>query len=67
MTGPDKFHEFDRLCREVHSLRVDTVLVSDPTVLGDTYAELVANLRKLAAARLALLISPPATTPPPAN
>jgi hypothetical protein len=54
----NKFVEFDRLVRERWKYQADGVLVSSPQVLGDTYEELTANLEKLAAADLALLIVP---------
>jgi hypothetical protein len=54
----NKFAEFDRLVRERWKYPADGVLVSSPQVLGDTYEELTANLEKLAAADLALLIVP---------
>jgi anaerobic glycerol-3-phosphate dehydrogenase len=54
----DKFAAFDRLCREARPSGAEAVLVTGPEVLGDDYAELVANLNKLADADLPLVIVP---------
>lgn len=58
LSGPDKFREFDRLCREAPAMGIGTVLVAVPEALGDTYAEVMANLHKLREAELVLAIVP---------
>jgi hypothetical protein len=55
----DKFVELDNLIRNAWKDRADAVAVMSPEILGDTYEELTANLKKLADARLLLAIIPP--------
>ncbi len=55
----DKFKEFIRLCAEAKAQGVEVVVIHHPEVLGDTYAEMVESLNRLAGAGLALRILPP--------
>jgi Mrp family chromosome partitioning ATPase len=57
--GAQKFANFDRLLAKSRGEEIDCMIVNSPHVLGDTYAELVTNLNKIAAAGLALRIVPP--------
>ena len=54
----DKFRQLDALIRNAWKDRADAVAVAAPEVLGDTYDELVGNLRKLADANLLLAVVP---------
>lgn len=52
----EKFASFIQMCAEAKNQGVDAVVVSHPSVLGDTYAELIESLSRLAEAGLALSI-----------
>ena len=54
-----KFADFIRLCRESKENNMQTVVVHDPEVLGDTYEEIVESLNRLSEAELSLSIVPP--------
>ncbi|MCY2952931.1 MAG: hypothetical protein NTU53_13290 [Planctomycetota bacterium] len=56
-SNPGKFDDFDRMCREAKGNGIARVIVANPQVLGDNYAELVSNLNKLAQANLMLSIA----------
>lgn len=63
----EKFAGFIALCAEAQRQKLDAVIVSHPSVLGDTYAELIESLSRLADAGLALQIAgrgPAATVTP---
>lgn len=63
----EKFASFIEMCAEAKRQQVDAVVVSHPAVLGDTYAELIESLSRLAEAGLALSIvsrGPSATVTP---
>ncbi len=55
----DKFKEFIQLCTDAKAQGAEVVVIHHPEVLGDTYAEIVESLNRLAAAGLALRILPP--------
>ena len=59
-TPPDyekKFSDFIRLCRDSQQSGVKEIIVTNPSVLGDTHDELVESLSRLAKARLSLHIT----------
>lgn len=63
----EKFAGFIQLCADASSQQVDAIVISHPSVLGDTYAELIESLSLLADAGLALRIAgrgPSATVTP---
>jgi len=53
-----KFKAFIEMCQEAKQTGVNHVIVHHPEVLGDTYAELVESLNRLADAGLMLMILP---------
>ena len=53
----EKFSEFIQTCAEAKGKGADHVIVPNPQVLGDTYAELVESLNRLADAGLLLNIA----------
>lgn len=53
----EKFANFIWMCTEAKRQQVEMVVVSHPSVLGDTYAELIESLSRLADAGLALSIA----------
>ncbi len=53
-----KFAEFLRMCEEARNGNLDAVVIDHPEVLGDTYAEIVESLNRLADASLSLSIVP---------
>ncbi len=55
----DKFKEFIRLCAEAQAQGIEVVVIHHPEVLGDTSAEIVESLNRLAGVGLALRILPP--------
>ncbi|PZP64195.1 MAG: hypothetical protein DI597_00850 [Pseudoxanthomonas spadix] len=62
-----KFAGFLDLCVEAKRQGIEAVVVSHPSVLGDTYAELIESLSRLADAGLSLHIAgrgPSATVTP---
>lgn len=58
-----KFADFIRMCTELKSQSVQTVLVQHPQILGDNYDELIESLSQLADAGLALQITSRAPSP----
>lgn len=52
----DKFERLIRICDKARESRVDTILVATPAVLGDTYAEILESLHRIAKAGLVLSI-----------
>lgn len=52
-----KFADFIRLCRDSQKSGVKQVIVSNPSVLGDTHDEVVESLSRLAEAGLSLHIT----------
>ena len=52
-----KFKEFDRMCAELQQANVDVVIIAFPSVIGDTYKEIIENLSKLADANLQLAVA----------
>jgi hypothetical protein len=54
-----KFTNFLRLVTEAKASGAEVVLIHHPSVLGDSYAELIMSLDRLAQAELALRILPP--------
>lgn len=54
-----KFINFLRLVAEAKAKGAEVVLVHSPSALGDSYAELIMSLDRLAQADLALRILPP--------
>lgn len=53
-----KFKEFIRMCAEAKASGVSHVVIHEPSVLGDTYNELVESLNRLSDEGLYLLIAP---------
>lgn len=63
----EKFASFIRMCAEAKRQQIERVVVSHPSVLGDTYTELIESLSRLADVGLALSIAsrgPSATVTP---
>lgn len=58
----EKWHTLDTLLTAVKKDEVTTIFVPFPETLGDTYAELLVNLSKVAQAGLYLRIAEPAHT-----
>lgn len=56
----EKYASLYDLVEKAREKKIDTVVIHHPGVLGDNYAELVANLDMLAEAKLAITIVPPA-------
>lgn len=56
MSYEEKFSGFIEMCAHAKAQNVDAVVVSHPSVLGDTYEELIESLARLADAGLALHI-----------
>lgn len=54
-----KFAGFIRMCKEAQASGAEVVVVANPSVLGDNYAELTESLSRLARARLRLEIVAP--------
>lgn len=52
-----KFKTFIKMCAEAKSQNLDLVVVSHPSVLGDTYEELIESLSRLADVGLGLQIA----------
>lgn len=61
MAYSDKFSDFIRMCKEAKEKNVDVVVVAEPIVLGDTHAELIESLSRLAESGLHLAVASPAT------
>jgi hypothetical protein len=55
----EKFAQFFEMVAEADEKNFDRVIVHNPEVLGDNYAEVIANLDVLATANLELAIVPP--------
>jgi len=53
-----KFAGFLRMCEEAKEGKLDVVVIHHPETLGDTYAEIVESLNRLADAKLQLAIVP---------
>lgn len=51
-----KFSEFIDLCQQIVKLGGDHVAIANPSVLGDTYEEVIESLSRLADANLDLRI-----------
>ncbi len=61
-TPPDyetKFADFIRLCAESQKSGVKQLVVATPSVIGDSYAEVIESLSRLAESGLALSIAEP--------
>lgn len=56
---PAKFAEFIRLCRKSQLDGTKRVIISPPSVNGDTYEEIIESLSRLAEAGLGLEIAKP--------
>lgn len=54
-----KFSSFIRMCKEAQASGAEVVVVANPSVLGDNYAELIESFSRLARARLRLEIAAP--------
>lgn len=54
-----KFAGFIRLCQDSSKKGISQVMIEKPSVLGDTYEEVVESLSRLARADLALHIDHP--------
>lgn len=52
-----KFADFIEMCATAKRQNIDTVVVSHPSVLGDTYEELIESLSRLAEVGLGLKIA----------
>lgn len=55
----DKFAKFIDACREAKKQEANYVLIAQPWVIGDTYAEVMESLSRLAESKLALHIAEP--------
>ncbi len=51
-----KFTSFIQLCEEAKAKKVEQVIIAEPSVIGDTYDEVMESLSRLADAGLALHI-----------
>ena len=60
MAYAEKFADFIRMCAEAREKKIDMVVVADPIVLGETHAEIVESLSRLAEAGLQLAVASPA-------
>jgi Mrp family chromosome partitioning ATPase len=60
-----KFANFIEMIAQTKLSGVDFVLIHSPEALGDTYAEMVESLNRLATAELALRILPPSARAKP--
>jgi hypothetical protein len=58
MTYEEKFQTFIRMCSDTKEQGAGAVLISQPEILGDTYAEMVESLHRLSEADLMLRIVP---------
>ncbi len=54
-----KFARLLRMVAEAKTQGADTIMIQRPEVLGDTYAELIESLNRIAVAKLRLMILPP--------
>jgi hypothetical protein len=52
-----KFAGFICACEKAQAEKAPNIIIAQPQVLGDTYDEVMESLRRLADARLALLIA----------
>jgi hypothetical protein len=52
-----KFADFIRMCSELKAKGVPQIVVASPTALGDTYAEMIESLSRIADAGLTLHIA----------
>lgn len=52
----EKFQQFDQMCEDAKTKGIDEVWVASPHSLGDTYDELIDNLKRLGKANLALRV-----------
>ncbi len=55
-----KFKNYIKMLTEAKESGIQVIVIHHPQVLGDTYAELIESLNRLAAAELFLSIVPPA-------
>jgi len=58
MIEKNKFEAFNKICREAKEKGAELVLIYQPEVLSDTYAEVIENLNRLSDANLMLRIIP---------
>ena len=58
MTYEEKFHTFIRMCNDAKAQGAEAVLIYQPEILGDTYAEMVESLNRLSDAGLLLRLVP---------
>jgi hypothetical protein len=54
-----KFADFVRLCRDAKLSETKMVVIAHPSVIGDTYAEVIESLSRLAKADLKLAVTAP--------
>jgi hypothetical protein len=52
-----KFADFIRMCAELRAKGVPQIVVASPSALGDTYAEVIESLSRIADAGLTLHIA----------
>lgn len=52
-----KFAGFIRACEKAKTEGIPHIIIAQPQALGDTYDEVMESLRRLADARLALLVA----------
>ena len=55
----EKFKSFIEMCAQAKADGVDAIMIHHPETLGDTYAEVIESLNRLAASELQLAIVPP--------
>ncbi len=53
-----KFAGFIRACEKARADKIPHLIIARPEALGDSYDEIIESLRRLAKARLALMIAP---------
>ena len=56
---PEHFEGFTRTCDEAKTKKLEVIVVAHPSVIGDTYDEIIESLSRLARATLALTIAEP--------
>lgn len=59
-----KFADFIRLCRDSKISGVKQIVVTNPSVIGDTHEEIIESLSRLAEAELGLHITNPEALSP---
>ena len=58
-----KFADFIRICRDAKRSGLKEIVVAHPSVIGDSYEEVIESLSRLAAAGLRLAVVQPESPP----